>query len=150
MTEYKGIVLSIGLALGLQNDVTKALHLFIGIILHECLVAFALGLNSARIECSLKTNIRFAIVFSATIPIGIVLGVGLGYTPGLLGRIISAIFQGLAAGTFIHVTFHELIPSEFLSDNESDIYSNSKLCKIFLLFIGFIVMALMTLFTDSH
>jgi len=137
-----------GLALGLQSDVTKSLHLFIGIILHECLVAFALGLNSARIDCSLKMNTKFAIVFSSTIPFGIILGVVLGYTPGLLGHTISAIFQGLAAGTFIHVTFHELIPSEFMNDTESDNYN--KLYKILLLFIGFLVMALMTLFTDSH
>ncbi|XP_054159328.1 zinc transporter ZIP3-like [Oppia nitens] len=143
-----------GLALGLQKDATKAMHLFIGILIHECLVAFALGLNSARNECSVKTNVKFSVVFSLTIPIGIVMGVVLGITPGLVGRSISALFQGLAAGTFIHVTFHELIPSEFLMDT-SDGSDNSnhkqKLFKIFLLFMGFMFMALMTLFTsDSH
>ena len=137
-----------GLALGLQTDGTKAFHLFIGIILHECLVAFALGLNSQRIECQMKTNIKFSIVFSLTIPIGIVLGVVLAYTPGLLGRSISGVFQGLAAGTFIHVTFHELIPSEFMSSETLNV--SQKLFKIFLLFIGFSVMALITLLTDSH
>ncbi|CAG2119849.1 unnamed protein product, partial [Medioppia subpectinata] len=106
-----------GLALGLQRDPTKALHLFIGIILHECLVALALGLNAARLDPGLKTNLRFSAVFSLTIPVGIVAGVALGVTPGLFGRSISALFQGLAAGTFIHVTFHELIPAEFMGSH---------------------------------
>ncbi|CAG2176964.1 unnamed protein product, partial [Oppiella nova] len=150
-----------GLALGLQKDTTKAMHLFVGIILHECLVAFALGLNSARIDSAVKTNVKFSVLFSLTIPVGIVLGVVLGVTPGLLGRSISAVFQGLAAGTFIHVTFHELIPAEFMGDHDVDDSLSTggtggdgehqkyrqKLFKIFLLFIGFCVMAVMTLFT---
>lgn len=67
----------------------------------------------------MKTHIKFAIVFSMNIPFGNVLGVLLGYTPGHIGRFISAIFQGFAAGTFIHVTFFELIPEEFIL-NTSD------------------------------
>ena len=52
-----------------------------------------------------------------TIPVGNILGILLGYTPGHVGRFISAIFQGFAAGTFIHVTFLELIPEELLSND---------------------------------
>ena len=44
----------------------------------------------------------------------------LGYTPGHFGRFISAIFQGFAAGTFIHVTFLELIPEELLYSSDCD------------------------------
>ena len=130
--------------MGLQQEATKSFHLFIGIILHECLVAFAIGLNSARMDTSMKNNIKFAMAFSLTIPIGIILGVALGYTPGVLGKIISSVFQGLAAGTFIHVTFHELIPTEF---NGPD---GVTFAKLLLLFIGFVIIAIMTWITGAH
>lgn len=109
-----------GLALGLQSDISTAIHLFIGIILHECLVSIALGLNAVRLQqqnINLLMHIKFALLFSLTIPLGNVLGILLGYTPGHFGRFISAIFQGFAAGTFIHVTFLELIPEELLSSD---------------------------------
>ena len=142
--------MSTGLALGIQTDGTKAFHLFIGIILHECLVAFALGLNSQRIECQMKTNIKFSIVFSLTIPIGIVLGVVLAYTPGLLGRSISGVFQALAAGTFIHVTLQELIPSEFIKTSPEKHYNIwQKMLKMLVLFIGFSIICLMTGFIEE-
>lgn len=106
------------MALGLQTNLKTAIHLFIGIILHECLVAFALGLNAIRIQqenVKLKNHLKFALIFSITVPLGNLIGILVGYTPGHVGKFVSAIFQGFAAGTFIHVTFFELIPEEFLS-----------------------------------
>ncbi|XP_027205607.2 zinc transporter ZIP3-like [Dermatophagoides pteronyssinus] len=106
-----------GMALGLQTNLRTAIHLFIGIILHECLVALALGLNAVRLQqdaIQMSTHLKFAIAFSLNIPLGNILGVLIGYTPGHIGRFVSAIFQGFAAGTFIHVTFFELIPEEFI------------------------------------
>lgn len=114
---------SVGLALGLQADLTTAIHLFIGIIIHECLVAVALGLSAVRLQqekVQLRMHLKFAFLFSLTIPVGNILGILLGYTPGHVGRFISAIFQGFAAGTFIHVTFLELIPGELLFSDESE------------------------------
>ncbi|KAI1290160.1 Zinc transporter ZIP3 [Halotydeus destructor] len=139
-----------GLALGLLKEPTRAIHIFIGIILHECIVAAALGLNASKLTTNFKQNIKFAAIFSATVPVGIFLGVGLGYTPGIFGRFISAIFQGLAAGTFLHVTFCELIPAELSAvENPGDrSLSSNRLFKIFLIFIGYILMSLFTLFFD--
>ena len=109
--------------MGLQSDIKNAIHLFVGIILHECLVAVALGLNAIRLQqqnINILMHIKFAFMFSLTIPVGNIFGILLGYTPGHFGRFISAIFQGFAAGTFIHVTFLELIPEELLySDNDA-------------------------------
>lgn len=138
-----------GLALGLIKDTARAMHIFVGIILHECIVAVALGLNAAKINPSLRANLKFAVAFSATVPIGIVLGVAVGYTPGALGRLISAIFQGLAAGTFLHVAFCELIPAELTeAPNASGSFWGKRIVKIFLIFVGYVLMALLTLLTD--
>lgn len=83
-----------GLALGLIKQYGKAINLFIGIFLHECIVAVALGINAAKVN----KGVMFGLVFSATIPLGILLGVLLGYTPGVIGKLISSVFQGLATG----------------------------------------------------
>ena len=85
-----------GLALGLIKQYGKAINLFIGIFLHECIVAVALGINAAKVN----KGIMFGLVFSGTIPLGIFLGVLLGYTPGVIGKLISSVFQGLATGRF--------------------------------------------------
>ncbi|KFM70734.1 Zinc transporter ZIP3, partial [Stegodyphus mimosarum] len=56
---------------------------------------------------------KFASLYSAAIPLGVVIGAAIERAPGTAGDVISAILQGLAAGTFLHVTFQEFIPSEF-------------------------------------
>lgn len=83
-----------GLALGLIKQGNKAINLFIGIFLHECIIAVALGISASKVN----KGILFGLIFSATIPFGILLGVLIGYTPGLVGKFISAVFQALATG----------------------------------------------------
>ena len=87
-----------GLALGLIKQYSKAINLFIGIFLHECIVAVALGINAAKVN----KGLTFGLAFSFTIPAGIFLGVLIGYTPGVIGKFISAFMQGLATGKFLH------------------------------------------------
>lgn len=110
----------------------------------------ALGLKASRITPSFRKNVKFAAVFSATVPIGIVFGVMIGYTPGATGRLISAIAQGLAAGTFLHVAFMELLPEEIGSPPHPDEHGlqSKRIFKILLIFIGYALMALLTLLTD--
>lgn len=118
------------MALGLQTNLKTAIHLFIGIILHECLVALALGLNAVRLQqdtIQMTTHLKFATVFSLNIPLGNLLGILIGYTPGHIGRFVSAIFQGFAAGTFIHVTFFELIPEEFIHNGDTQHHNHNKI-----------------------
>lgn len=156
-----------GMALGLIQDYTRAIHLFIGIILHECIVAVALGLNSFRIPNQTSAN-KFALIFSSTIPAGILIGVIVGYTPGAFGRLTSAVFQGLAAGTFLHVAFCELIPGELNSRSESPVqeaavdheqdesrgpavesgFQKKRIFRVILIFLGFVFMSFVTLFID--
>lgn len=188
------------MALGLIKEPSRAIHIFIGIILHECIVAVALGLNSFRLETpsspspgnnsnrsTSSSAMMFGLIFSATIPVGMIIGVAVGYTPGAFGRLISAIFQGLAAGTFLHVAFVELIPEELANQeehheevvetqatddedeeidghgdhhheverltirilNRGNFYS-TKFFRIILIFLGFVFMAIVTLFIDHN
>lgn len=123
-----------GLTLGLQKEKPKALHLFIAILLHECLCAFALGVNTAKRRLTVCAGLKYVAFFCLTIPVGIGIGIALGQTPGLIGNIISGTLQGLASGIFIHVTFMEIIPAEFANGKDG-------LLKVLFLFIGFLIIA---------
>lgn len=128
-----------GATLALQTTTKRALHLFIAILVHECLVAVALGLNTAKLKLPVSSIIKFAILFSVALPIGIACGLGLRRTPGVVGDIVSALVQGLAAGTFLHIIFQELIPSEFGTPSY-------RLLKLFFLLFGFFFFAVVTFF----
>ncbi|XP_054709286.1 zinc transporter ZIP3-like [Uloborus diversus] len=128
-----------GVTLGLQTNVTKAVHLFVAIIIHECLVAAALGINSTRLKYSFLSYFKFAIVFSAAIPAGVIIGILIGHAPGTAGEVASAVLQGLSAGIFLHVTFQDFLPSEF--SNRQD-----RILKVSFLIIGFTIIASVTYF----
>lgn len=59
-----------GMALGLQNHMSDLMNLFVGVIIHECLVAFAMGVSLSRIKPSVGIMLRFSVLFSVMIPVG--------------------------------------------------------------------------------
>lgn len=128
-----------GITLGLQTHITKAVHLFIAIIIHECLIAVALGINSTRLRYTFTSYLRFALLFSAAIPIGVLIGILIQHAPGTGGEIASAVLQGLSAGIFLHVTFQDFLPTEFSN-------SQDRTLKVFFVTLGFGIIAVVTFF----
>ena len=121
-----------GLAVGLQTEMNKLVHLYIGIITHEVLVAFAVGVNLTQQNTSLSTIVKLVLVFSVVIPIGIGLGMAIGMSESIAGHAVSAVLQGLAAGTFLYVVFIDIIPAELNS-------AGDKMFKVLFMFGGFAV-----------
>ncbi|XP_046406515.1 zinc transporter ZIP3-like [Ischnura elegans] len=132
-----------GMALGLQTDTVKILHLFLAVLIHESLVAFALGVNVAKYNLGLLTSLKYIVLVTGSIPVGIIIGILCGTATGLYGKIISGLFQGLAAGIFIHVTFMELLPEEFLSHK-------NRIYKVLFFFLGFLCMAIVNFSLSEH
>lgn len=130
-----------GVTLGLQTNQVKVFHLFLAVLLHEMLVALALGANIAKLNLGLLGSLKYILIVTSSIPVGILLGLLIRTAPGLLGACVSAVLQGIAAGIFIHVTFMEIIPEEL---------SGGKCCllKIMFFFIGFMVMAVVNFALD--
>jgi hypothetical protein len=70
------------------------------------------------------------------------------------------VFQGIAAGTFLHVAFCELIPGELNPhvpverQQETDPgkpesnFSDKRIFRVILIFLGFVFMSIVTLFID--
>jgi len=124
-----------GVAIGLQNTIVQLIALSVGITVHGCLVAFALGMALTSQNSSYRsTVVRFGAIYSVMVPGGIGVGMAIGTVRGFVGRLVSGLLQALTAGTFIYVIFVEIFP------NEMD-RSHHRLLKVLIMFIGFVVIS---------
>ncbi len=132
-----------GMTIGLQDDFGKLINLFISVLVHECLVCFAVGISLAKQDAKMGTLVKLAILFCSMIPVGILLGMGVGEIHNFGGYLASAIIQAVAAGTFLYVIFMESLPVEF--ENEQDPF-----LKVTFLLLGFILMACLRAITVDN
>ncbi|XP_042590415.1 zinc transporter ZIP3 [Cyprinus carpio] len=116
-----------GLALGLQKEGAELGTLFIGVAIHETLAALALG-------ASPRDAGKLAVTVSLMIPLGIGIGMGIQTVQHLAESILSVVLQGLAASTFLFVTFFEILSRE-LEDK------HDRLLKVLFLALGYSVLA---------
>ncbi|XP_030640675.1 zinc transporter ZIP3-like isoform X2 [Chanos chanos] len=123
-----------GLALGLQEDGAKLGSLFLGVSIHETLAAVALGVSVAKAGLPMRDASKLGITVSLMIPIGIGVGMGIETAQNLAGNIASVVLQGLAAGTFLFITFFEILSRE-LEDKQD------RLLKVLFLVLGYGVLA---------
>ncbi|KAJ8278722.1 hypothetical protein COCON_G00057880 [Conger conger] len=123
-----------GLALGLQEDGAKLGGLFLGVAIHETLAAVALGVNVVKAGLPMRDAVKLGVAVSLMIPLGMGLGMGIESARNLAASIISVVLQGLAAGTFLFVTFFEILSRE-LEDK------HDRLLKVLFLIVGYAVLA---------
>ncbi|XP_014663166.1 PREDICTED: zinc transporter ZIP1-like [Priapulus caudatus] len=121
-----------GLAVGLQSTAESVLDIFTALILHKCVLAFSLGLNLIQSDLSMFGTIRSDVVFSVTSPIGIAIGMGItdGSDSSQSTALAAGLLQGIACGTFLYVTFFEVLPHEMNS-------SQDRLLKVLSMIAGF-------------
>lgn len=120
-----------GLAIGLQPKVDEVLQIFVAVVLHKCVIAFSLSLNLVQSNLKTAAIIKLSFIFCVASPIG--LGIGMGVMEVSDTRhavILSGLLQGLACGTFLYVTFFEVLPHEL---NSSDL----RMSKLFFIILGF-------------
>lgn len=123
-----------GLALGLQEDGAKLGSLFLGVAVHETLAAVALGVSVAKASLGMKDATKLGVTVSLMIPLGMLVGMGIESTQTLAGAVVSVVLQGLAAGTFLFVTFFEILSREL--DDKQD-----RLLKVLFLILGYATLA---------
>lgn len=120
-----------GMAVGLQSTAQSVIDIFTALILHKCVLAFSLGLNLIQSDLSLFGMLKSNLIFSIMSPLGI--GIGMGITDGDSNHstaLAAGLLQGIACGTFIYVTFFEVLPHEMNS-------SQDRLLKVLCLIVGF-------------
>lgn len=120
-----------GLAIGLQKNVDEVLQIFAAVVLHKCVIAFGVSLNLVQSKLRTVLIIQLTLVFCLAAPIG--LGIGMGvmeFSNSLQASVLSGCLQGIACGTFLYVTFFEVLPHEL---NNSDM----RTPKMLFIILGF-------------
>ncbi|NWJ10144.1 S39A3 protein, partial [Crypturellus undulatus] len=123
-----------GLALGLQEEGSQVMSLFLGVAVHETLVAVALGISMAKSSLAMRDAAKVALTVSLMIPLGISIGMGIESAQNVASNVASVLLQGIAGGTFLFVTFFEILAKE-LEDK------NDRLLKVLFLVLGYTALA---------
>lgn len=120
-----------GLAVGLQDTTAQVLSIFGALILHKCIIAFSIGLNLVQSKLSVKTIFSSNAIFCVASPVGIAIGIiVLKYSSGDASALANGLLQGIACGTFLYVTFFEVLPHEFNQPKD-------RILKLLFVLIGF-------------
>ncbi|KAF4524452.1 hypothetical protein B566_EDAN011874 [Ephemera danica] len=122
-----------GIAVGLQPDVNSVVQITAAVMLHKAIIAFSLGLNLVQSALGMRAILQSCLLFCATAPIGL----GLGMLADEMGNsakslLVNGLLQGLACGTFMYVTFFEVLPRELSS-------GVARLPKVLAVLVGFSV-----------
>ncbi|KAJ7986193.1 hypothetical protein DPEC_G00348240 [Dallia pectoralis] len=126
-----------GLAIGLQTTDSKVLEICIAIVVHKSIIVFSLSVKLVQSNVPPVWVAAYVGVFAMMSPIGIALGIGVTEAQLTSGILIQAILEGLAAGTFVYITFMEILPHELNSPE-------NQLLKVFFIILGFSIMAGLT------
>jgi len=131
-----------GLAVGLENTSSEVLELFSALIVHKSVIAFSLGMSVVQSEMSLKETFFSVLGFAAASPIGVAIGIIVSQQQSLFTLGLSTVLQGLATGTFLYITFFEILPLEFNC-------SRWRMQKVACLIFGFGLMSFLIIYAGD-
>ncbi|XP_010776077.1 zinc transporter ZIP1 [Notothenia coriiceps] len=126
-----------GLAIGLQSTDSKVLEICIAILVHKTIIVFSLSVKLVQSAVRPLWVAAYISVFAMMSPIGIAIGISVMEAKLAEGALIQAVLEGLAAGTFIYITFLEILPHELNSPGK-------QLLKVLFILLGFSIMAALT------
>ncbi|XP_062994021.1 zinc transporter ZIP2 [Elgaria multicarinata webbii] len=127
-----------GLAIGVQKEETAAIQLCLAVLIHKGIVAFSLALKLVQSGTNIRWRVLYLVVFALMSPAGIGVGIGVSLSNGDGSSLAQAVLEGVAAGTFLYVTFLEILPYELRS-------RESPLSKFFFISLGFCIMAIIAI-----
>nr|XP_002124433.1 zinc transporter ZIP1 [Ciona intestinalis]XP_002124508.1 zinc transporter ZIP1 [Ciona intestinalis]XP_026692398.1 zinc transporter ZIP1 [Ciona intestinalis] len=104
-----------GIAMGLQDTVGSLLAIFFAVLFHKSLMALSMGTNLVQggqpFKRILAAGLVFAFMSPGGISVGLIIKVAGGNGSGTL--LVNAILQAIATGTFLYITFFEVLVREF-------------------------------------
>uniref|UniRef100_A0A671DKB3 Solute carrier family 39 member 2 n=1 Tax=Rhinolophus ferrumequinum TaxID=59479 RepID=A0A671DKB3_RHIFE len=102
-----------GLAVGLQMTVVATVQLCVAVLAHKGLVAFGVGLRLVQAGTGTRRAALSILSFALMSPLGVAIGLAVAGGDSEGGRgLAQAVLEGVAAGTFLYVTFLEILPRE--------------------------------------
>ncbi|XP_033111156.1 zinc transporter ZIP1-like [Anneissia japonica] len=123
-----------GLSLGLQASKEGVLELFIAISIHKGIEALGVAVSVAQSRTRTAIKVICMVFFSLMSPIGIIIGMKITSSGTSSQGMVTGVLQGLATGTFLYITFLELLPRELKS-------KTYRLPKIMAVLLGFLCIA---------
>ncbi|XP_067831945.1 zinc transporter ZIP1-like [Heptranchias perlo] len=117
-----------GLAVGLQEANSKVVEICIALSVHKCIIAFSLTLKLVQSRLKRTAVVCCIVTFAVMSPLGI--GLGIVLTEDSSHQLVRSVLEGVATGTFIYITFMEILPHELSS-------SDQRICKVIMLIVGF-------------
>ncbi|XP_008428845.1 zinc transporter ZIP1 [Poecilia reticulata] len=120
-----------GLAVGLLPRGQEVLQVCLALLIHKSVIAFSLSaaLSQGRLRRAVVSGGLLA--FAVMSPLGIALGVAL--TESRMSpqhRLARCTLQGLAAGSFLYITFMEILPPELAA-------GRGRVPKVAMMLLGF-------------
>jgi zinc transporter 1/2/3 len=130
-----------GVALGAESSVATTIALFIAIVAHKGVAAFALGVNLHRAHVARGRSISIVALFAAMTPLGVAVGASLGAAlSNESAQWFEGTFDALAAGTFLYIAVVDLVEDEFSKPQDVAL-------KFAMVLLGIAIMALVALWT---
>ena len=105
-----------GAALGLEGAGVASAAIFVAIMAHKGSAGFALGIALVKDDAGTAHHNRTILLFAAMTPLGVALGTFLSSAfEGTADLMLEAVFDGLAAGTFLYITCFDILPGAMKS-----------------------------------
>lgn len=119
-----------GLAVGLVEEEKQVMEICLALMIHKCIIAVSLCFRLIQGRIRRAVAAGCLLLFSVMSPLGIVIGVGLTEETksSLKQQIVRCSLEGFAGGTFIYITFMEILPHE-LQGNRNNM---PKVCMMLL------------------
>lgn len=109
------------------------MEICIAIVLHKSIIVFSLSLKLVQSAVKPLWVLAYVGVFALMSPLGILVGIAVMESDLSSGALIQAVLEGLAAGSFIYITFLEILPHELNSPER-------QLPKVIFILLGFSTM----------
>eukprot|EP01111_Echinosteliopsis_oligospora_P012667 TRINITY_DN4371_c0_g1_i1.p1 TRINITY_DN4371_c0_g1~~TRINITY_DN4371_c0_g1_i1.p1 ORF type:complete len:309 (-),score=68.83 TRINITY_DN4371_c0_g1_i1:70-996(-) len=134
-----------GVAMGMETEFAALLSLFIAIISHKWIEAFALGVAIQNSHPRVSRMVKLILMYSAMEPVGIVIGIILSLKLEENSLLFTqAYILSIASGTFIYVAVVDILMTEFAN-------SEHKYMKFVSLLVGMsLVIALILSISHEH
>ncbi|KAH0620145.1 hypothetical protein JD844_014778 [Phrynosoma platyrhinos] len=127
-----------GLAVGLQETQAKVLQLAAAILLHKTVIAVSLALLLLQSRLPLRWLVASLATFVLMTPLGLGLGILVTHRASSQGSssgsdTVRSALEGVAAGTFMYITFLEILPHEL----SATATAGSRLPRVLAVLLGF-------------
>ncbi|XP_073420741.1 zinc transporter ZIP1 [Dendrobates tinctorius] len=121
-----------GLAVGLLQDSEKVLETCLALLIHKCIISFSLTLKLVQGRLRPRVVLSCLLLYAFMTPLGIGLGIVPTENADPIQQLTHSVLEGIATGTFLYITFLEILPHELTAGDQ-------RIVKVIVILCGFSV-----------